>query len=402
MSLGVAQMAKTKSTKLVVKDRGAIFEFGIHKPTGQYRKKYRGRTLYLGADPDSVLDQWLEKTDRIKAEADGGGKPPGNDVETSEVTVSQLCGLFIESKEGKVATGELEQATLRNYRAYCKRIINFFGRSKRISDLTPQDFERLRADYAKPKAQYRNGKKIKYAKSSLSLSGLKSKIIHTRVIFKYAVDCELLDKVPWGKSFDVPSPKAIKKQRQAKPRKQATLDEIRTILAEANETWTALIYFAINTGSPNMDCGHLRFSDIDANGWVEKPRHKTGEPRRYKLWPETVAAINKLPRFDDGLVFHGPLGGNYIPKGRTNQVSKIFTELAVEAGVKRQNLTFYSLRHTFQNIADEKLDFPAVKRVMGHQGQKDISDNYRGEVSDERIERVCEHVRRWFFGECNA
>lgn len=95
-------------------------------------------------------------------------------------------------------------------------------------------------------------------------------------------------------------------------------------------------------------------------------------------------------------MFHGRQGGTYIPKGKTNHVSRRFSNLADQAGVKRDNLTFYSLRHTFQNIADESRDFPAVKFVMGHSGTT-MSDNYRGQPSDDRLEAVTETVRRWFF-----
>ena len=147
----------------------------------------------------------------------------------------------------------------------------------------------------------------------------------------------------------------------------------------------------------------LKWDDIDRDGWVETPRNKTQRERRFKLWPETLEAIEKLRErhvlkgYEDGLVFHGRQGGNYIPKGRTNHVSRRFTDLTVKAGVNRENLTFYSLRHTFQNVADEAGDFVATSYVMGHSGNS-ISDRYRGTPSDERLERSTNHVRLWLFG----
>lgn len=56
-----AQMAtKEQSSKLTLEYRGGKIQFGLHKLTGQNRKKHRGKTLYLGSSPDGVLDQWLE------------------------------------------------------------------------------------------------------------------------------------------------------------------------------------------------------------------------------------------------------------------------------------------------------------------------------------------------------
>ena len=388
-------MAKTQSTKLKIDYRGGKLQFGLHKPTGQYRKKYKGHTLYLGADPDGVLDQWLDKTDQFDSEASEKFDPASNDL-----TVKQLCDVFLFNKEQKVATGELAPATFRGYHQHGKLIAKFFGRSTRVADLKPNDFVRLKAHFAKPKPQKLNGKTNKKAKSSLSLQSLRTYIRTTKVFFNYAVDEEMIDRVPWTKStFDMPTQKAVDKQAAKAQPKQATREEIMAIMAVSNDTWKALLLLAINSGSGNTDCAILKWSDIKADGWVSTPRNKTSKPRRFKLWPETQEALDKLKRYDDGLVFHGRQGGDYLPKGKTDQISRIFTRLAEKADVKRKNLSFYSLRHTFQNVADNHLDFPATQRVMGH-ANRDISDYYRGKISDERLEAVCEFVRKWLFSAC--
>jgi integrase len=384
-------MAKKQSTKLVIDNRGGKLKFGIHKATGQYRKKYRGHTIYCGSDPDGVLGQWLEKTDQIE-----------NDLQSVEacesgaLTVKQLCDLFLTVKERQVETGELSKPTFRGYHQHGKLITKFFGRDTQIADLRPSDFVRLKSHLGRTKPQKRNGKTVKPAKRSLSLESLRTYIRTTKVFFNYAVDEGLLDRVPWTKStFGMPTQKSVQKQKTKQQPKQATREEINAIMEIGNDTWKALILFALNSGSGNMDASLLRWSDIK-DGWVNTPRNKTSKPRRFKLWNETLEAMDKLKRYDDGLVFHGRQGGDYIPKGKTDQISRIFSRLADKAKVKRQNLSFYSLRHTFQTVADESLDFPAVQQVMGHANQS-ISDNYRGKISDARLEAVTEHVRRWLF-----
>lgn len=58
-----AQMATNyQSSKFRLAHRGGTLRFGLHKPTGQYRKKHKGKNLYLGSDPKGVLSQWLAKT----------------------------------------------------------------------------------------------------------------------------------------------------------------------------------------------------------------------------------------------------------------------------------------------------------------------------------------------------
>ncbi len=386
-------MATAQSTKISIDYKGGKIQFGLHQPTGQYRKKYKGHTLYLGSEPDSVLRQWLDKTDQMDTELSTSVH-----LAADTLTVKQLCDLMLANKDEKVATGELAKATFRGYLVHGKLITKFFGRDTLISSLTPSDFERLKSHFARPKPQKRLGRIIKQKKSNLSLETLRTYIRITKVFFNYAVDAEILDRVPWNKStFQMPSQKSVDKQQAKRLPRQATREEINAVLAIANDTWKALILLAINSGSGNTDCALLKWSDIKGDGWVNTPRNKTSKPRRFKLWPETLESFNKLDRYEDGLVFHGRQSGDYIPKGKTDQISRIFMELTVKANINRQNLSFYSLRHTFQNVADDHLDFPATMRVMGH-GKREISDVYRGKISDQRLEAVTEHVRRWLFG----
>lgn len=58
-----AQMTtERQSSKLTLEYRGGKIQFGLQKTTGQYRKKHKGKTLYLGSDPKRVSSQWLQKT----------------------------------------------------------------------------------------------------------------------------------------------------------------------------------------------------------------------------------------------------------------------------------------------------------------------------------------------------
>ena len=385
---------KKQSTKLTLEYRGGKIQFGLHKPTGQYRKHYRGKSLYLGSDPDGVLDQWLEKTNNHDQELTNTFDPKATD----DWTVGRLCNAVLACKENDVESGELTRTTFDLYVRYGKWITSFFGRNTLVSDLTPADFARFKADLAKPKPTKKNGKIIKKATTQkLSLIGLASKMRHVRMFFNFALAEEWIDKLPWGaKTFQPPTKKAIKKAKAKKREKTATRQEILKLIESADDTWAALILVAINSGSGNTDVAMLSRNDIGPDGWVEKARNKTGEYRRFKLWPETIEAIDKLPKHKDGLVFHSKQGSKLIPVGTHNLITKLFADLAQRAGVKRENLSFYSLRHTFQTVADENVDLVATQVIMGH-SRNSISDNYRGKISDARLEAVTDHVRRWLF-----
>ena len=81
---------KEQSSKLTLEYRGGKIQFGLHKPTDQYRKKHKGKTLYLGSSPDGVLDQWLEKTSQHDDElVNTIAQQP-----IEEMTVERLCNQF--------------------------------------------------------------------------------------------------------------------------------------------------------------------------------------------------------------------------------------------------------------------------------------------------------------------
>ena len=66
--------------------------------------------------------------------------------------------------------------------------------------------------------------------------------------------------------------------------------------------------------------------------------------------------------------------------------------------VKRLGLSFYSLRHTFQTMAEGARDLAAVQSIMGHAPSgSDMSAKYRERVDNERLQAVTEHVRKWLY-----
>ena len=78
----------------------------------------------------------------------------------------------------------------------------------------------------------------------------------------------------------------------------------------------------------------------------------------------------------------------------------MFKKLLKEEELYRPGVGFYSLRRTFETVAGETLDQPAVDLVMGHTpNANDMAARYRQRIGDERLEAVAEHVRKWLFKE---
>lgn len=70
-------------------------------------------------------------------------------------------------------------------------------------------------------------------------------------------------------------------------------------------------------------------------------------------------------------------------------------DIKSDAGVTKGN--HYDLRRTFRTIASEVCDLEAIDYCMGHTGKGEGATYLQG-VSDDRVSRVCAHVRQWLYG----
>ncbi len=352
---------------------------------GQWAKKVRGKLVYFGpwSDPPAALEKWLRQKDDLLA-----GRTP-RDHDPDALTVGNLCNLFLESRERRVATGELAQCTFDDYLVVAASVIEKLGRGAAVEHLRPADFAELRAHLAK----------------GCNLKTLEGRIACARAIFNHADRNGMLNtplSKLWGTEFSKPSKSALHKLKNETTR-LFDAAEIWRLLNAASATMQAMIWLGINGGMGNTDVAKLRFDHLDLKaGWLTMARSKTGKPRRFPLWPETVkaleAAIEHRPTHknatDADLVFVTKYGNSWIPKAKDNPISKEFDKVRVATGITAKGKTFYTLRHTFQTIGDETRDFVAVSAIMGHAASS-ISDHYRERIGDDRLQAVVNHVRGW-------
>ncbi|MFZ5833473.1 MAG: tyrosine-type recombinase/integrase, partial [Planctomycetota bacterium] len=279
--------------------------------------------------------------------------------------------------------------------------VNEFGPKRLVEDLAPDDFE-----------TYVRGFPPTWGMAARSVE-----IARVRVLFGFGYKQQLIPHpIIFGLGMSAPSAKEKRKARAAAGERMYSADEVRRVLAVCKPQLRAAVLLAINCAYGNGDVASLPLSALDLQeGWATFPRPKTGEARRAWLWPETRAALqwvvanrpNPAGAENGSLVFLSRDGRPWVHLATRkhddderetivaiDRLTKQFWYYCKRAGVPQRG--FYTLRRTWRTVADETLDMPACNRVMGHTDST-MAGVYRQRIGDDRIRRVCEHVRTWLF-----
>jgi len=311
------------------------------------------------------------------------------------LVVKQMVGLFLDDKEIKVESGEMERSTWKAYERLGKRMIQSFGANTLVETIGPDDFQRLRKDLQKTHKR---------------LESITTAIAKVKAIFHWAVnDQGYIDRLPrFGSSFKRPSKRDIDRERQESGERVFTAEQIRTFLAAtdtaARPTLRAMILLGINAGLGNTDCAKLPQAKLDLDGgWITFPRTKNAIRRRGKLWPETVEAIRESMKTRKTPADPQYAGRVFITKYchpfRASAIGYEFEKLALKIGMTREAADFYDFRRTSISIGIQCNDDDAVRTIMGHKRvATDMLGVYnRLQVSDERLKAVSDHVHDWLF-----
>lgn len=349
---------------------------------GRWMKKIHGKIYYFTGDADEAFAQYETLVERLGAAPD------------DRLLIRDLCNQFLESKDVDLAAGQIAQRTYDGYRAVCDQIVTEFGRLKPLDDLKPQDAESLRQ-------RITNGVGLKTQANRINCA---------RCVFKFGIDRMILEK-PFHLWLKTVPRRSLRQYRAKQPPRTMEAAEIRLMIDNAAPPLKAMILLACNAGFGNSDCSDLTPTHLDLdNGWHTFPRPKTGEPRRAKLWPETVRAIQQAmvicpkPKRGDhsDRVFLTKYGGTWVADDRkTSPLSAEFRKLAQQLGVYRPGVSFYTLRHVFETVAGGSKDQVAVNCCMGHVDES-MAANYRHAIDDDRLEYVADHVHAWLFGELSG
>ncbi|MDP1797626.1 MAG: site-specific integrase [Planctomycetaceae bacterium] len=333
-------------------------------------------------------------------------------------TIHDITEWFFLHNKKKQSDGELSAFSLNEYYRVCVTVEKFFGPDRHVADLSPFDFENLRAHIGK----------------DCTLVTLRGKINRIRVLFSHAHKYQLIDRpVSYGAAFDRPKDLHIRGERnRAGERLFERVDLLRMLTLTDGKPITvgddvvtlpkspplrAMLLLGLNAGFGNTDVSSLPQSAVNlATGWISFPRPKTQIQRKVPLWPETVAAITEAlvvrpaPKdpADANLCFLTERGTPFVrlQQSKTNEnrqvcinaIARRFEALIRALKIDgRRGLGFYTLRHVFETVAGESRDQVSVDSIMGHVDST-MGGQYRERISEERLRAVVDHVHDWLFG----
>lgn len=378
----------------------------LHRGSGQWAKKIGGKTRYFGKDKDAALEKWQQE-ERYRL---AGVEPPRYQREPS---VTEAGNVYADFLRRQVANGELDARTAEEYKRSIRRFISIAGSDRRIGSLGAADFGRIKEALFEPvavtKGAKRPGGRIVKRRAVTTVA---IDVRNLRVFFNWCARQKIAPAPEYGDEFSAVSRKALRRKRAADGPRDLSAEAIRAILERCKPPMRAIVLLGINAGLGNKDIADIRLSDLPklkGEVWLDMPRGKTGAPRRFVLWDETRDAIaaylmgRPSPAGSDNRdrLFLTRIGQAWVRRDGTRTTDAIGAAFAkARQAARLPRGTFYDLRRTFRTRAAGTMDREAVDFVMGHvESADDMGAIYNQWIADERIRKVCNHVRNWLFGE---
>jgi len=373
----------------------------LHR-NGQWTKKIKGKQHYFGTELNAALGRWVDEKDYLLA-----GRPiPKND---GKPTVEELGNLYHSSGVVRVSDGEITQRSLDDTSKSIGRLIEIVGGKCKPESLEPLDFARIKQSLFEPverTAAIRGGVKG-HSVERRSPVTVGNDVRRLRTFLNWCSDSNLIPPCRWAKEFGVITSKQARTARAKSGRSLLNPVELRKVIETASVGLKPIILLGINAGMGSTDISIFLMDDLPSldtkEVWIDTNRGKTGAPRRFVLWPETKDAIKAWlahrpsPCSDVADRLFWTSHGVAWVRDSMDSISKAFLMTRRGAGV--DSGTFYDLRRAFQTVGAETLEYRAVSFVMGHTvSEKDMSGRYTVAIPDDRIRKVCNHVRSWVFG----
>ena len=207
-----------------------------------------------------------------------------------------------------------------------------------------------------------------------SSCGVKVKIL--RNLFNMAINQNMMNYNP-AKSIEAP-------RGDRHTREPFTNDELKALLAAADDSWKAMILLGANAGLRIKDAASLTWRSVDYQSrtlkyFEKKKRHlKNARPRESYLHKDLIEVLLRLPvasKSPDSPIF--PRLARLTSSGKTG-LSSHFARLLAKAGVDPVPLklpggrtfnakSFHSLRHRFvSELRNQGVSLEVRKELAGH------------------------------------
>lgn len=360
------------------KTRSDKFPLTLHT-TGQYCKKVKGKMYHFGSDKKAAIQRYLVQATYLYGHQENLQKPTGDNM-----MLKQLCDMYLKCQYSKLQANDLTASHHNEQIGSLNKLKAFLGQNIDINNISTLDLQNY---------------KRRIQKSHVSVCRLNLHISIMKALFHWARKNDVLANIP---NIDAVSRGNIVHQEKF------TFDseQINKLLSDADVKMRAMIWLGLNCGFGCTDCSELKWTDLDlVNTRVKLPRRKTGISRDLPLWPETVEALEKIPRTGK-LVFYTSRGNPYIQTllktGCTgnqkyttlNTITTNFSRLIKRSGLDVPKGTgFYALRRTAATIAARSGDPFAVQRLLGH-ADLQMATRYVQDVSAQ-TDRVINNSRMY-------
>jgi integrase len=211
-------------------------------------------------------------------------KPNLPHAQTDERRVSTLATGYLNHRRQEAERGDLSLKQYDDDRRHVELFRDFLS----VNYPTLAFIDQVSADVLN---QYRD-KQTELCGSNVTL---KKRLEGVRKWLAWLVDRNILRELPKDLS-------SYAKVRLKRPKPAFfTVEEIKSIYNQSGDLLKACVLLGLNAGLTQKDCATLTPEMIDfESGILSRDRNKTGCDQRAKLWPETLAAIRKVGRFDPG------------------------------------------------------------------------------------------------------
>ncbi|WP_417744863.1 tyrosine-type recombinase/integrase [Rosistilla oblonga] len=360
---------------------------------GYWCAKIDGKQVNFGPweDPEAAEKRYHKRMASLASPA-GFISPATTD---NDYTVGDIVNLALGGKLDAIEEGEIDKRTWQSYKNIATLILSAIDEETPIEEVGPDHFSAIRKKFPK----------------TWTAKTIEGAVGEVRVLFNYAAKQGWCRPMIYGTALQKPSRKQLLRHRATRPTKYWQPWEIQEIVKVAPQPMKSFVLLGINCGFLPCDCGRLQFSHIDLDGgWLDFTRHKTGNPRAAKLWPETVASIRdwltKRPTDHEwkDLVFLTKYRNPWHQDGevRHSPISTGFSRMVDKTELVRAGRSFSALRTTFKTRAED-IDAVAAKYVMGHSARSEsesVEDTYRvfAEFDRSRFEKVATETRARFLG----
>jgi len=357
--------------------------------SGKWAKKIAGKLRYFGrwADPDGALAEYQSHLAGVQKDS----KPPRPAIRG--LPLADACNLFLMSQRDRFDQREIASRTYREYVRTCKRLLEFWGRDRRIETLLPEDFTQYKVELSK----------------TCNLVSVGNEVTRVKTLLNWLERSKHTSAIEVGPDFRKPPEKAVRRHRRQVGKKLYTAHEVQRLIGESGVTLRAMIHLGINCGFGNSDCESLPLAVVAEaidSGLLDYARPKTEVDRLCPLWPETVEALRTAMEYratvaltvenakptEHAQAFLLADGRPLNPE--SGHVAKRFRSAREAARIKRGG--FYWLRHTFETVAGLCGDQVAVNAIMGHVDGS-MAGVYREEVQESRLLKASAAVREWLY-----